>query len=313
MKSIAVCCLTRNRPKMLEAALGSVLKLEAPEGCDFLLICVENDVEPRSCHIVEEMLINVAHEYVLETRQGIAIARNTAMRTAISSGADAIAFFDDDETVDPRWIRELSNAMTENDFHLVGGPVRVTFEQQESILAGLIARGISTKYRWRAWKKRIRPQHAAICTNNCLIRADVVTQYGIHFDERLKAGSDYRFYLDVKAKGLKHGWAPTAIVSELWPNDLLSISYYFERGRAQAKSAVLSSRHAGHTTAYLTFIVIGRMLVTLANSLVLLLISPLQPAGSFLQIMRNMGRMVGYVEGARDRGDKSIYDQTTGR
>ena len=57
----------------------------------------------------------------------------------------------------------------------------------------------------------------------------------------------------------------------------------------------------------------GRMLITIANSLALLLISPLQPAASFLQIMRNLGRMVGYIEGARDRGDKSIYDQTTGR
>ena len=45
MKSIAVCCLTRNRPLMLEAALSSVLKLETPEGCELLFICVENDSE----------------------------------------------------------------------------------------------------------------------------------------------------------------------------------------------------------------------------------------------------------------------------
>jgi succinoglycan biosynthesis protein ExoM len=313
MKSIAVCCLTRNRPLMLEAALSSVLKLETPEGCELLFICVENDSEARSRHIVEKMLNNMAHEYVLEPRHGIAIARNTAMKTAISRGADAIAFFDDDETVDPYWIRELNSVMTTRGLHLTGGPVRVAFEQQDSVLARLIARGISTKYRWRAWKKRIRPQQAAICTNNCLIRADIVTQHGIYFDERLKAGSDYRFYLDVRSRGLKHGWASTAIVSELWPNERLSISYYFERGRAQAKSAVLSSRHAGHGAVYLTCIVMGRMLITIANSLALLLISPLQPAASFLQLTRNIGRMMGYVEGARDRGDKSIYDQTTGR
>lgn len=313
MKRIAVCCLTRNRPQMLEAALGSAARLEVPQGCELVFICVENDSEPRSRHIVERVLAKLPHEYGMEPRPGIAIARNTAMKIAIAKGADAIAFFDDDETVDHGWIRALADKMMAGDLHLVGGPVRVAFDELDGAFARLIARGIAQKYRWRAWKKRMRPQRAAICTNNCLIRADVVTRHRIFFDERLKAGSDYRFYLDVRAKGLKHDWAPLAIVSELWPNERLSVAYYFDRGRAQAKSAVLSSRHAGHGPAYLTGLVAWRMLVTIANSLAMLLISPLQPAASLLQLTRNMGRMRGYVEGARDRGQASIYDHTTGR
>ena len=312
MKCIAVCCLTRNRPLMLVAALESAVKLIAPEGFRLLFVCVENDTQDRSRHIVERIFADRAHEYALEPRPGIAIARNTAMRIALAKGADAIAFFDDDETVDANWIVELTQAMTAQGLHLVGGPVRVEFERHEGALSHIIARGIARKYRWREWKKWLMPWRASICTNNCLIRADVMTHHGIMFDERFKTSSDHRFHLDARAKGLKHGWASRAIVSELWPNERLSLGYYFERGRAQAKSSVLLSRHAGYGMAYLGLLVFWHTLVKLLNSLALLLISPLQFSASLVQITRNMGRMAGYMEGAFGHGQTTLYDQTTG-
>jgi glycosyltransferase involved in cell wall biosynthesis len=97
--TIAIC--TRDRTEYLKRCLESLLNLH-DDGQEYLVIdnCPTNDSTRAMVQKFDRI------RYVHETRPGLNIARNRALREAHN---DIVAFTDDDAEVDPNWLRALLN------------------------------------------------------------------------------------------------------------------------------------------------------------------------------------------------------------
>src|SRR5258705_4394347 len=103
---VAICIATHRRPQGLLALLqsldGLVFDGAAPE---VRVIVADNDEAESARAICDGARDWLRHPltYVVEKRPGIPQARNASLAPALGS-VDWIAFADDDELADPRWL-----------------------------------------------------------------------------------------------------------------------------------------------------------------------------------------------------------------
>lgn len=78
-------------------------------GHDVRLVIVVNGPDPSAVDRVRSMsaAAGLAATIVFEPERDIPFARNSAVRTAIAQGAEAVAFIDDDDIPHPDWLGEL--------------------------------------------------------------------------------------------------------------------------------------------------------------------------------------------------------------
>src|SRR3954451_21792829 len=122
MRSVKVVIglLTYRRPQMLRRALESLRHLNIPDSVSVAAVVIDNNPDRSALPIVAAwaagsgvgsargagMPLTAVHE----PRRGIASARNRLIEAALERGADAIAFFDDDEILHPDWLVRLLDA-----------------------------------------------------------------------------------------------------------------------------------------------------------------------------------------------------------
>jgi len=110
---ISICVCTRNRHDGLKSLLDSFLVMQIPRGTDVRVIIVENDTTAKSEILVNSYAYkaNFRIQYFLETRQGLAYARNRSVKEA--GECDFCCFVDDDQLVDDKWLTELVKCQKE--------------------------------------------------------------------------------------------------------------------------------------------------------------------------------------------------------
>ncbi|HEX9050433.1 MAG TPA: glycosyltransferase [Anaeromyxobacter sp.] len=118
---VDVIIATYNRAAMLDAALRSVLHQELGD-LSVRVIVVDNGSTDGTRDAVQRLSVpsHLAVRCVVEHEKGVAHARNRGLR---ESTADWLAFLDDDEIADPRWLGELLSAATASGASCVGGRV----------------------------------------------------------------------------------------------------------------------------------------------------------------------------------------------
>lgn len=193
---------------MLQQLLNGIAKLKfvkvgVPE---ITVIVVDNDSSESAREVCRSAVLPWRLKYVLETKRGIAEARNRALKEI--GDAAFVAFIDDDEVPDKAWLDELLSAQAEFTADTVAGPVYPSFTD-----------GVP------AWIKREgffeRPTHFNgeslhwCATNNTLVARKVFDRIG-GFDDRfqLTGGEDVQFFKRVRLAGLKIVWCEEAFVSE---------------------------------------------------------------------------------------------------
>lgn len=209
--SIVVC--TRNRTESLERTLTHLLDQEYPT---FEIIVVDN---APSDNRTAELLAALSEDeprlrYVLETRTGLSVARNRGLAEA---GYDRVAYIDDDEIPDPRWLLELMRGF-EAATHVgaVSGPILPlaleTFAQEwfEEFGGHSKGRGFVQGIFDVASHARQSPLFPAPpfgAGGNMAFRRDVLRQLG-GFDESLGAGTIVRGAEDTAAfyDVMRAGW-----------------------------------------------------------------------------------------------------------
>lgn len=102
--SVAAVVCTRNRVDQLGACIESLLALERP--ADEILV-VDN---APSDHTTRELCERYPVRYLLEPSAGQTRARN---RGIVETRCDAVAFTDDDCTVDPRWLSGIEGTFAD--------------------------------------------------------------------------------------------------------------------------------------------------------------------------------------------------------
>lgn len=244
---VVVAALTRRRPEMLSALIGSWGQLDLPPDTEASFLIVENDDAPLSADTVKALaaLPNGTHvAYVHEPELGIPFGRNRAAKEAIAQGADLLAFVDDDEIVAQDWLTEIISAYRNSQAVLIGGPLRVKKTDRElSFIDGLMDRCITRRYLRKETRAARRADltgtpGVTIVTNNWLAETAVFSQKNIWFDEKMRftGGTDSKLYAEVKTAGLPTAWAAKAAVYEEIPRERLSISYQYKRGRDQSST-----------------------------------------------------------------------------
>ena len=124
-KKVAIGIASFKRPYSLAALLKSLTDL-VPVSADWEfvgIVVVDNDRD-RSAEAAATSADLANLVYVCEPKPGITAARNRAVAEALNLGATSIAFIDDDQTVTPDWLRELTSAESMQPSSAIIGAVR---------------------------------------------------------------------------------------------------------------------------------------------------------------------------------------------
>ena len=119
---ITVILCTYNRCETLAKALNSVAALTVPESVQWEILVVDNNSSDQTRDVIE----NFCHRfhgrlrYLFEPQQGLSHARNAGIREA---RGDIIAFMDDDVTVEPTWLQNLTAGLHNDEWAGAGGRI----------------------------------------------------------------------------------------------------------------------------------------------------------------------------------------------
>jgi glycosyltransferase involved in cell wall biosynthesis len=121
MKITVILC-TYNRSVDLANALNSVAASTIPQSTEWEVLVVDNNSTDQTRKVVESFCLRFPgrFRYLFEPRQGKSHALNTGIREA---RGDILAFMDDDVTVEPAWLQNLTAALGDGEWVGAGGRI----------------------------------------------------------------------------------------------------------------------------------------------------------------------------------------------
>ena len=233
-KHIAVCVCTYKRPQMLQRLLDDLSVQETGGAFEFSIVVMDNDPSRSAEPVVSTFSTRstVPVTYGAEPRQGICLVRNRAIEHA---AGDFIAFIDDDEFPDRRWLLELFRTCNVDGVHGVLGPVLRHFDETppQWVIKGNFER---------------RPRHATGFvvdwkegrTGNVLLKRSVFEPGEPPFDTNFHRGGDVDFFRRMTAKGRVFIWCDEAVVYEVVPPARWTRSFMLKR--ALLRGSIASRR-----------------------------------------------------------------------
>ncbi|HYM72688.1 MAG TPA: glycosyltransferase family 2 protein [Stellaceae bacterium] len=212
------------RPDDLERAIRSVLA-QRDVATPYEILVVDNDAEGSARPVAERMAAAsaVPIRYVCEKRPGISHARNTGVAHAAGR---YLAFLDDDEVVDPRWLAHFLDTFRRFGADAVVGPVYPSFPDNAAAID--------------AYRRGVYTRDARMPTGTPLLRWNIGNSI---FDKarcfvspepflpRLgrTGGEDTVFMRQMTRRGCKLVWCGEAKAWETVPEDRLEPRYLLRR------------------------------------------------------------------------------------
>ena len=119
---ISVILCTYNRCRSLTEVLESLAVSELPEAVDWEVLVVDNNSIDQTQEVAESFCRRYPgrFRYTSESQQGLSYARNTGVREA---RGQILAFTDDDVTVDPKWLQNLTAFLHSGEWAGAGGRI----------------------------------------------------------------------------------------------------------------------------------------------------------------------------------------------
>ena len=224
-RHISVCICTFRRPDFLRRLLNE-LEQQKTEGLfSYSIVVVDNDAYSSARQVVQlfQHVSSLDVTYCVEPEQNIALARNRAVENA---RGNFIAFIDDDEFPDNKWLLNLYAACVGFESDGVFGPVKPHFKEgcpewivkgglceRKSHLTGTIMEAGNTR------------------TGNVLLKREIFDDPGNRFDPLFgrTGGSDVWFFMKVMGQGRTFVWCDEAIVYETILPERWKASFYIKR------------------------------------------------------------------------------------
>lgn len=227
---VLVAVLTYRRPQDLAEVLPLVRDQAGAVTADVTVLVVDNDPAGGAAAQVLAHIDGSADGrradvlYVHEPRPGIAAARNRALDTARSLGADALVFIDDDERPSQTWLALLLEAWRSSSAAGVVGPVVSHFAVPAP---SWVSRGRVFDRLRHATGTRV----TVAATNNLLLDLAHPTVAGRRFDDRfgITGGSDTLYTRGVVAAGGDLVWCDEAIVTDVVPAERATRDWVLRR------------------------------------------------------------------------------------
>jgi GT2 family glycosyltransferase len=262
--SIVVC--THNRAAMLSDALASLAKLETGERFSYEIVLVDNASSDETPRVALEITKRVPSlRYAVEWKKGIATARNRGFREA---NGEWIAFFDDDQLADPRWLLELFTYAQDHNLRAVGGPVHLK-------LPDGCQRNLHSFVRMLLGESRLGTEPFTYSpklspgTGNLMLHRSVFEQVGL-FDEAFAVrAEDTDLFCRMWRAGIEACYVPTAIVHHVTPPQRLEEQYLSrlaaltgggvaQRERETSSLSLFTARFLAKATVYPLILAIKR-------------------------------------------------------
>ncbi|MBX3024627.1 glycosyltransferase [bacterium] len=223
MIDVSICVATFRRPAGLLRLLRSLGRLD-PASPRHEIIVADNDAAGSGETAVRQARAEgIAVEYRVEPRRGIAQARNCSVAPARGTW---VAFIDDDEEADPRWLIDLLEAVERHGADGGVGPVLPRFH--DATPRWMIEGGFFDRPR--------RPtgtvlQRGGFRTGNALLRRERLMALPGPFDERfaLSGGEDTDLFVRLCAAGVRIVAVDTALVWEHLPPNRTTVGWYLRR------------------------------------------------------------------------------------
>ncbi len=119
---VTVILCTYNRCQSLARALDSVAVSILPETVEWEVLVVDNNSSDQTGAVVKDFCRRYPgrFRYLFEPQQGKSYALNAGIREACG---DILAFMDDDVTVDPMWLQDLSSPLHDGQWAGSGGRI----------------------------------------------------------------------------------------------------------------------------------------------------------------------------------------------
>jgi succinoglycan biosynthesis protein ExoM len=220
--TLGVC--TFRRPQMLIECLSSLAQLLAPWETEISIVVVDNEASAQTREIVELYAAQSNHpmRYIAEPRRGIATARNAIVEAALADGADWIAMLDDDQVVEPNWLRKMKTAQMRGSADVVKSSVAYEHPSPAPAWSFPRTKPFSSRFDLRTTQ-----------TNGVLFRASLVRpvtgdgrQLGLRFDEQfnLSSGVDRDFFARAYDRGAFIVQTKDAVATEFVPETKCSFS-----------------------------------------------------------------------------------------
>lgn len=221
---IAICVATFKRPKGLARLLENLGGLER-DGIQLLLIVADNDADESARDVVEGFAESMPFPvtYVVERARGIVSARNRLVAEARAADAEYIAFVDDDETVDPAWLKKLFSQLLASNADVVAGPQIFQFDDDvpDHVRSGLELRQFPSG-----------TPVGSFSTGNVLIRTAALDEVEGPFDSRfnLTGGEDMFLGATLHSLGYTIVYCQEALVYEYVPKTRANMKWVLQRG-----------------------------------------------------------------------------------
>ncbi|MGA8151706.1 MAG: glycosyltransferase [Terriglobales bacterium] len=269
--NITVILCTYNRCQSLANALASVASSVLPDSVDWEVLVVNNNSSDQTSEVVEEFRRRYPgrFRYLFEARQGKSHALNSGIREA---RGEVLAFMDDDVTVEPMWLVNLTTALRDGTWVGVGG--RVLPERNFSpphwlSLSGRYGMGAILAFfdLGEVAGELDRPPYGT----NMAFRRNVFEKYGgFRLDLGPCPGSEMRnedteFGYRLLAAGERLWYEPSAVVHHPAPLTRLKKEYFlawwFDYGRAAIRERGKRPEVWGIPRYYLTLAATGAIRV----------------------------------------------------
>lgn len=226
---ITVVVCTHNRAESLRQALVSLFDLET-EGCfTYEVLVIDNASPDHTANVIHEAareskaLLRGAHE----PQKGIVAARN---RGVLEATGKWIAFFDDDQLADRRWLLELFTATKEKQVRSVGGAVHLKLPDGCNRKLTPLVRTLLGESRWSELTTPYT-RSTSPGAGNWLMARSLVLEVGMFQAANQGRNEDSDLYRRICLAGEISWFVPAAIVHHVITPDRLEEAYLLRLAR----------------------------------------------------------------------------------
>jgi glycosyltransferase involved in cell wall biosynthesis len=229
--SIIVC--THNRAAMLREALASLYRLKTDGLFTYEIVVIDNASTDSTPQAIAAAAADSPAPLrgIHEPQKGIVRARNRGIQEARGRW---IAFFDDDQLADPRWLAELFHGTRQFDCRIVGGAVHLALpagcqRKLHPTIRMLLGESILSDQPLK-YGGRITPG----CGNLMIEKSvfDEVGTFRLAIDGR---GEDTDLFERIEMARLAAWYLPTAIIHHITPPERLEEVYLVSLSRKMGR------------------------------------------------------------------------------
>lgn len=248
--NITVILCTYNRCQILAKALSSVARSRLPESVAWEVLVVDNNSRDRTRDVVADFCRRYPgrFRYLFESHPGKSYALNSGIAEA---RGDIVAFMDDDVTVEPTWLQNLTAPLLKGKWAGCGGRIVPVWNcTPPPWLPDTGQRALAPLAIFDLGPEAGRLLEAPFGTNMAFTKAMFTSYGGFRTDlgpspANEIRGEDSEFASRLLAADERLWYEPSAIVYHPVPQDRLRREYFqtwwFDKGRSGIRADGISS------------------------------------------------------------------------